>query len=73
MAFFDKPEGFEEWTVPITSLRDAPESVRRAFYTSNPDIVVDARDNHPDAFRLFTEKYGQDFADEVLALAGVNA
>lgn len=69
MAFFDKPEGVEEWTVPITSLTDAPESVRLAFYRANPYIVVDARDSHPDAFRMFVAKYGQGFADEVISLA----
>ena len=68
-AFPERPEGVQEWTVPINyldkmSLRERMDHMRR-----HATEIASLFRRFPDAATGCADKYGQDFVDELFSLA----
>ena len=68
-AFPKRPEGIEEWTVPINFLNDATVQERMDYFRANATGLVDLFRRFPDAVDGYVAKYGQAFVDELYSLA----
>lgn len=64
-----RPEGVQEYTPPLLDINSYSDEEQREFYRSRPQDVVWLRDKHPEVFQAFSEKYGTDFAAELIELA----
>ena len=65
----EKPKDAQEYDKPIIHFELYTEDEVRDYWRSKPSSVKMMHDMHPKAYKDFTEKYGQEFADEILALA----
>ena len=69
VSFPERPRRCEEWTVPINFLNDASESDRKGYYGENARELADLFSRDPEFLECFVRRNGQEFADEILALA----
>ena len=66
---FIRSPGTQEWTVPLLRHEDYTLEEWHEYYREKPEPILWMRDKHPDAFEVFVEMYGQEFADEIILLA----
>ncbi len=64
-----RPAGVEEWTYPLVRFNDYPIEEQLEYAREHADSILWMKESHPDAFAVFLDRYGQEFADEVLAIA----
>ena len=65
----EKPKAAQEYDRPIIHFEDHSDSEIIEFFKSRPGGIKIMHDKFPKWFDEFVDRFGQDVADEILALA----